>query len=91
MEMGGCRGDLSGLGAGCSLFSRHTVGNRALCAQYCTELLCQQSQTQATQGEIHLNSVASFNAARSEAWVCGCSLDGVAGSSPAGSIDVCLL
>jgi hypothetical protein len=28
---------------------------------------------------------------RSEGWVCGCSLVGVAGSNPAGVMDVCLL
>jgi hypothetical protein len=30
-------------------------------------------------------------AARSKAWVCGCSLAGIAGSNPAMGIDVCLL
>ena len=30
-------------------------------------------------------------AARSKAWVCGRSLDGIAGSKPAGGMDVCLL
>ena len=30
-------------------------------------------------------------AVRSEAWVCGRSLAGIAGSNPAGGIDVCLL
>jgi hypothetical protein len=30
-------------------------------------------------------------AARSKAWVCGRSLDGIAGSDPAGGMDVCLL
>jgi hypothetical protein len=30
-------------------------------------------------------------AARSKAWVCGRSLTGIAGSNPAGSMDVCLL
>ena len=29
--------------------------------------------------------------ARSKAWVCGRSLDGIAGSNPAGGMDVCLL
>jgi hypothetical protein len=28
-------------------------------------------------------------AARSEAWVCGCSHAGISGSSPAGGMDVC--
>ena len=30
-------------------------------------------------------------AARSKAWVCGCSLAGIAGSNPAGTVHVCLL
>jgi len=30
-------------------------------------------------------------AARSKAWVCGCSSAGITGSNPAGSMDVCLL
>jgi hypothetical protein len=30
-------------------------------------------------------------AAQSKAWVCGCSLPGIAGSNPAGVKDVCLL
>ena len=30
-------------------------------------------------------------AAGSKAWVCGCSLAEIAGSNPAGSMDVCLL
>ena len=30
-------------------------------------------------------------AARSKAWVCGCSLAGIACSNPAGGLDVCLL
>ena len=30
-------------------------------------------------------------AARSKAWVCGCSLARIAGSNPAGGMDVCLL
>jgi hypothetical protein len=30
-------------------------------------------------------------AARSKAWVCGPSLAGIAGSNPAGDIDVCVL
>ena len=30
-------------------------------------------------------------AARSMAWVCGRSFDGIAGSKPAGGMDVCLL
>jgi hypothetical protein len=30
-------------------------------------------------------------AALPEAWVCGCSLAGIAGSNPAGVMDICLL
>ena len=30
-------------------------------------------------------------AARSKVWVCGSSLDGIAGSTPASEMDVCLL
>jgi hypothetical protein len=30
-------------------------------------------------------------AAKSEAWVCVCSLAGIVGSNPAGGMDVCLL
>jgi len=33
----------------------------------------------------------SVVAVRSEAWVCGRSLAGIAGSNPAGGMDVCLL
>ena len=30
-------------------------------------------------------------AVQSKAWVCGCSLAGIAGSNPARGVDVCLL
>ena len=36
-----------------------------------------------------LTHVAFPVAARSKAWVCGCSLAGIVGSNPAGGIDVC--
>ena len=42
-------------------FRRTSLGNRAPCTQYCKELLCQRSQAQTAQYEIHFNSVTCLN------------------------------
>ena len=39
----------------------------------------------------YINVVPIPVAARSKAWVCGLSLAGIAGSNPAGDMDVCIL
>jgi hypothetical protein len=80
---------LAGSGVGCPLLSPYTVCNRALCTQSCAEVLCQQSHIRVAKDEIHFNSVACLNAARSKAWFCGCLLAGIGGSNLAWGVDFC--
>ena len=65
-------------------------------AIYLMPLLCTLKKTQLNifNYHFHIRHTAHGTrpvAARSKAWVCGRSPDGIVGSNPAGSMDVCLL
>ena len=57
----------------------------------CLPVRYAQIQLRLKYGELDLTVGGPSGRARSNAWVCGRSLAGIAGSNSAGSMDVCLL
>jgi hypothetical protein len=51
-----------------------------------------ERNTTITENRIYyISYMPSLMAARSKEWVCGCVLTGIAGSNPAGGMEVCVL